>query len=410
LRITGKPNLLKEINKKIVLNATISQGPIYKAKLAELTKISKPTIAKLVDSLVKDSLLKEVGYGKPSQLGGTKPLLYEFNADAAYVIGSQIRIEEIITAVTDCKARILFKVIKPIKIDYTVEQVVRIISDSFNEVIRNLHMEGKRLLGVGIAMHGIVDHERGILKFAPHFKRWPRDVEFAAMIKNITASPVLIDNDSRMQACGEKWFGAGGKARNLIAIETGPGISIGVMIDNKLYRGKNSVAGEIGHTTLNPYGPKCFCGNTGCFEVMASTDRLLKMAKEQLRYNKSSFVYEYSKGNPDSVNLDLIFDALNKEDRFAQKLISDIGYWLGLGIANIIANYDPDLIVIHGEYIKGGKFLLDKIFEVIKVHMLPEIPKKTDIIYSELGKDVGVIGAVSMVLKDLFLLSLPQVV
>src|SRR4030042_5684309 len=102
MRITGKPNLLKEINKKIVINATISHGAVYKAKLAELTKISKPTIAKLVDSLVKDNLLKEIGYGEPSQLGGKKPLLYEFNADAAYVIGSHIRIAEIITAITDC--------------------------------------------------------------------------------------------------------------------------------------------------------------------------------------------------------------------------------------------------------------------------------------------------------------------
>jgi len=157
--------------------------------------------------------------------------------------------------------------------------------------------------------------------------------------------------------------------------------------------------------TINPDGSLCYCGGKGCWETMASTGRLIDITAMRLKDNPDSRVYKVVNGDPKSLTLDIIFKAADEKDKFAMDILGEIGYWLGLGIANVISSLDPEVVIIHGEMIQGGELLLRRIKDTVKQKILPKIIKDVDIIYSKLGNDVGLIGAISIVIREILLLS-----
>lgn len=399
MKISGKPSLIKKINKNIVLNIIREKGSISRAELSKITGISKPTMSNIIRSLKKDKLIIKTGIGPPAVGGSRRPVLYSFNKKFGYVIGSQIRVNEIVTILTDFNGEIKSKTIIKIGSSRDEKSVLNKLFKSFEFVQEDIRVGRKDLKGIGIGMHGVVDYKKGILFFAPHFPEWRKDMHFTEIVQDRFGVSTYIDNYCRMQVCAEKLFGLGKNYSNIVAIETGAGLAAGIIIKGDIYRGK-IVAGEIGHTTINPDGPRCFCGGRGCFEVMVSSNTLKESIKKNVLNHKGSILYKKFGNKIDQIKLKDIFKAYVLGDKFAEGKMNEIEYWFAIGIANTILSYDPEIVIIQGDYVGATDKFVKRIEEKISRNIFPYLGVKPNIKLSKLGKYVGPIGSVSLVLSQ----------
>lgn len=201
-----------------------------------------------------------------------------------------------------------------------------------------------------------------------------------------------------MLVCAEKIFGLGKDFNNIVVINTEEGIGTGIILKGDIYRGHNFVAGEIGHTIINPDGPKCYCGKNGCVEVMISTKALRDNINNKIRDNKDSILYKKFAKDLASIKLKDIYEAYISGDEFVENVMSDIEYWFTIFISSIVLNYNPE-IIIQGDYIKASDKFIHRINERINKYILPSLSIKPIIKYSNLGKFAGPLGSVSLVLN-----------
>lgn len=401
MTLSGKPSLMKKINKNIILNLIREQGPISRAKLSIITKISRPTMSNLIESLKKEEIIIEKGIGPVNKKGGKKPVLYEFNKKYGYVIGSQLRINEIKTIISDFNADILYETTLEIENDRNKEAILKKIFDTFEEVIKGSGVERKSIKGIGLGLSGIVDTKNGLLVSSSHFPGLGKNLEIAKLIENEFKIKTYIDNSARMMSCAEKIFGAGRKFDNVVTIDTEEGIGAGVIIRGDIYRGFNFLAGEIGHTIIDPNGPKCYCGKNGCAEIMISTKILLDKIKSNISNHKKCILYEKFYDNPDKIVLKDVFDAYTSGDDFVCSVFEEIEDWFSIIIGNIMLVYSPEAIIISGEYVDGSSKFVDRLRKKSVKKILPALDIQPNIILSSLGKSAGPIGSVSLVLNQM---------
>lgn len=398
-RQTAKPSLLKRINLNTVLNTIRLKGPISRASLSRTIGISKPTMSNIIKSLEKDGLIIKAGIGESTAEGGKKPVLYKFNKDYGYIIGAEIRINEILVVLSNYEAIILSSVVTEIGENRSKKEVIKKLFDSFELVIKKAKVKKNNLKGIGVGLHGIVDHKKGTLISAPHFPEWGKNINFSKKIKDKYKVKTYIDNQDRMLVCAEKIFGLGRKYNNIVAIGSEEGIGAGIIIKGDIYRGNDFIAGEIGHTIINPDGPKCSCGKAGCAEVMISTKILKENIKTHIKNNKDSILYKKFKDDINSIKLKDIFEAYVSDDRFTEDIMSDIEHYFEIFIANIILHYNPEIIIIEGDYVEASNKFIKRIEDNINDQIFPNLKIKPNIKLSELGRFAGPLGSVSLILS-----------
>jgi N-acetylglucosamine repressor len=401
MKISGKPSLMKKINKNILLNLIREKGPISRAKLSKITKISRPTISNLIESLEKDNLIVERGIGDSKKVG-KKPVLYEFNKNCGYVIGCQIRINEIETVVSNFNADILYENTTEIGEKRDSKSVMKKLFDNFENVIDKSSIDKNDIKGIGLGLSGIVDNKNGLLKYSSHFPEFGKDFEISRFIEAKFNIKTYIDNSARMMACAEKIFGSGRDYNNIVTIDTEEeAIGSGVIIWGNVYRGFDYLAGEIGHITVDPDGPECYCGNNGCAEKMISTKTLLKKIKSNFLRNKNSIIYKNFRDIPDKIALKDIFNAYIDGDDFVCSVFEEIEDWFSIIIGNVILTYSPEVIIIAGDYTGGSEKFIKRLKEKSAKRVFPSLDIKPNILLSKLGKSAGPIGSVSLVLKQM---------
>jgi len=395
-----KQKTLKRINRKVILNILRNSGKVSISELSKKVNLSKPTLMNIMNYYIKKGIVVITGKGSSTVEGGKKPNIFKLNSSAGYAIGMAILANKLISIITDLKGKILEKISVNLKTDEKFSSVLEKINNSYKQLVNN---NGKKIIGVAVGTYGITNSDSGIVIFSPHFPSWGENIELKKKISeqlpNKTA--VFIDNGVRFQAFAEKTFGAAKKEENIIAIQAGKGLAAGVIAENKIKRGRHYIVGEIGHMVINPEDKEvCACGGKGCFEVMVSTRRILRIAKEKFNDYPESLIF--NEKDIDKINMYDIFGALKKKDKLATELIDDVINWFAIGISNIILTNDPQIVIIQGIFTKAGKYFLDNLKEKINKISLQKIKKETDIKYSELGDNVCALGASSYVLYKYF--------
>lgn len=398
-----KQKTLKQINRKVILNILRNLGELSIADLSKEVNLSKPTLMTIMNYYIENKLVVIAGKGNSTEEGGKKPNIYKFNADGGYAIGMIISANRLSTVITNLKSKILDKISVTLKTDEEFDSVLKKIIDSYNNLVNNANIDRKRIVGLAIGAYGITNFTEGKVIFSPHFPSWGKDLMLKEKImeqipENI---PVMVDNHSRFQVFAEKILGLAKDKNNVVAIQAGIGLVAGVIIENEIKRGNHYLIGEIGHMIVDPEAREiCACGGKGCFEAMASTSRILRMAKDKYKEYPDSIIF--NNNSPDGIDIYDIFDASNKGDRLALDLMDDVIKWFGIGISNIILMYDPQVMVIQGIFTKAGKYFLENLRKKINKISLFSIKRETEIKYSELGDKAGVLGAASYVLSKYF--------
>jgi len=203
----------------------------------------------------------------------------------------------------------------------------------------------------------------------------------------------VLENDANAAAIGESQFGAGRDARDFIYITVSTGIGGGIVIDRRIYTGSIGTAGELGHMVISDSGPLCNCGNTGCWEVLASGTALAREARRLIESGAETTMLTYAGGQIEKVTAEVIHEAAMAGDQLGGKLIARTAYYLGVGLANLINIFNPELIVIGGGLSNIGDMLLLPAFEEAGRRAFPHSFRAARFARAELGRNSGVIGA-----------------
>src|SRR3954452_14096312 len=234
---------------------------------------------------------------------------------------------------------------------------VRKVEDTIVDLVGSF-AEQYDVAAVGIGAAGFVDVTRTVVMFSPHLD-WRRE-PLRARIAERVRIPVVVDNDANTMALAECRFGAGRGHRFVLCITLGTGIGGALVLDNRVYRGANGMAGEFGHMQVVPDGRRCECGNRGCWEQYASGNALVREARELVRANSpvAHHLRDLVEGDADALEGPAITEAARAGDPLSIELIAEVGTWLGVGLAGLTAAFDPHCIVIGGGVSAAGDLLV----------------------------------------------------
>ncbi|MFO7814464.1 MAG: ROK family protein [Halanaerobiales bacterium] len=316
-----------------------------------------------------------------------------------YYIGIDIGGTKILTALADEKGLILNKAQKQTESDKGEKTIISNIKDSIDRVINNSSIKKKDVKRIGVGSPGPLDLEKGLIIENSNLS-WT-NVPIVKILEDMTGIPVILENDANAAALGEKHFGAGREADNIVYLTISTGIGGGIIIDKKIFHGGKGNAGEVGHMTLIPDSNyQCGCGNYGCFEAVASGTAIARRGREVLKKEADSLIKEYSENNPDRVDAPLIAAAARAGDKQAVEIFKLTGCLLGVGISNVVNLFDPEIVVLGGGVMHAQELFIDELRATLQERALTSNLENLQVKEVGLGKDTGVMGAVAVAMGD----------
>ncbi|MGB9679993.1 MAG: ROK family protein [Thermoanaerobacteraceae bacterium] len=312
-----------------------------------------------------------------------------------FICGIDLGGTKISTGIINEKGELLNIIKIPTMAEQGPTTVIERIYKSVLMVLEKAKLNISDLKGIGIGSPGPIDAKKGIIIDPPNLPGW-NNINIVDILSDYFNLKVKLENDANAAAIAEHLFGAGRKTDNFVYITVSTGIGGGVIIDGKLYNGANSNAAEIGHHTINFEGPRCNCGNYGCFEAYASGTAIAKFAKEGINNGVKTKIIDLSVNN--DIKAEHIFEAASLKDKFAEELVNNEAFYLGIGISNIMAFYSPGRIAIGGGLSNQWDMFYDKMMETIRKRALKSNANICEVVKSELGSSVGVIGAAALIL------------
>jgi glucokinase len=273
-----------------------------------------------------------------------------------------------------------------------VQPVISRIFTAIDSILSSRRMTVPELAAMSIACAGGIDSENGIVSQSPNLPGW-RNVPLRNIITERYKVNTFLLNDANAAAIGEHRLGAGRGTRNLFYMTVSTGIGGGIIIENRLYAGASGVAGEIGHMTVDPNGPKCSCGNFGCLERMVSGKAVATDAIKRIREGAKSSLVGIEKGKIDDITAEKVSKAAYDGDSLALEIIARAANYLGTGVVNLVNLLNPEIVVIGGGLSKIGDLLFNPVREAVKERAFELASQIVHIVPAELGDDAGVLGA-----------------
>jgi predicted NBD/HSP70 family sugar kinase len=262
---------MKYRNRQTILSI-ISRDPISRAELARKTGLTRAAISIIVDDLIDNGIILEIGATESEC--GRKPVLLDIKSDCFFAVGVDISRAGCRCGIVDLKGKVRQK--KEININSkSVDQAVEAIGMAVNKLVKNSGIPKEKILGIGVSCPGPVDISSGTVLNPPNFDLW-HGVDLVGRLKKKLDYSIYLENISMSLAIAEKNFARGTEFKNFILLAVDDGIGAGIIIDNKPYRGARGFGGEIGHTSIDMNGRKCSCGNRGCVEIYGCIPSILK--------------------------------------------------------------------------------------------------------------------------------------
>ena len=388
----GNRELIKEINRNLVLNLIKDQGPISRTDLARLSGLSPASVSGITADLMAINIVQETGEGESS--GGRRPVLLRLNAQAGYVVGLKLMENAISIALTDLDARVLNHAVfygDPLEVQsLSVETILGRIIDAVEKTIADSQVEWEQVLGIGIGMAGSIDGENGICRYSPFFK-W-RHEPIAQPLADHFGLPVYVENDVNTLTIAEKWFGFGYDAQHFIVVTVGRGIGAGIITNGQFYRGALGSAGEFGHIPIGSVD-----GRVVTLESVASDPAVLGQVRKLIAQRQPTIL-----AGDDTLTMAAVTAAADAGDALAQQVLAEAGRWLGIGIATLINILSPERIIVGGEGVQAGEWRLAPMCAAIKEFAFDGLADQLEIVVEPSGDETWARGAATLVLGEIF--------
>lgn len=376
-----------DVNRSRVLTALCDHGPLSRAELARLAGVPRATIGTIAQGLVDDGLLEECepvrGAGKVGKPG--RPLWFRVDAGlcAAVAFGG----DSVEVALVNARGDVLHRV--EVACDTARAASGVLVAAVVGGVAQVVAAAPAPLLGIGVAVPGVCDPATGtVIGSGPVPGAQGRAL--ADALEAAHDLPVLVDNDARAQALGEKWFGDGRGVATFAAVQTGTGLGVGLVLHGELYRGADGATGELGHTVVALDGAPCHCGLVGCWETIAT-----------LRWLRAEAA---TTGLPGATSLDAAaLVALDSEP--ARALLARYADHLAVGLVTLVHLLAPTRLLLHGDVVGGGEVLRALVAERVTARSLAHVGASVEVLLSSLDQDAALLGAAGLVLSQRFTLA-----
>jgi len=316
------------------------------------------------------------------------------------VIGIDLGGTKISTALVDSAGEIIAYDYRETHATEGIQAVIGRILGGAREVMAQAGMKQSQVAAVGIGAPGPLDIGTGVVVAPPNLPGWDC-VPLKRLIEDGLGITTFLENDANAAALGEHRFGAGRGVEHMIYVTVSTGIGGGLILDERLYHGASGMAGEIGHTTVMPYGPLCGCGNRGCLEALASGTAIARQARERIARGVPTLIADLAEGAPARITAKLVAEAASQGDVEARDILAEAMYYLGIGMANLVNLFNPQLIVIGGGLTNIGELLFGPVRRAIDLRAFPAQAQAVRVVQAELGDSVGVLGAAAVALAQI---------
>jgi len=301
---------------------------------------------------------------------------------------------KVLGCVVNSKEGIIARVKKPTDPTATRKKYVHQLAEVVYNQIEKTHINRKKIKAVCLGIPGTVNPETGVIGLAPNLGL--KNFNIKKMLEAEVSYPVLIENDVNLGALGVKNFGVGKKAKNMLAVFVGTGIGGGLIIDGKMYRGSNYVAGEIGHMLVEKNGPKCGCGRKGCFEAIASRTAIVNKIIKDIKSGKLSKLSKLVKSG-ERIRSKSLASAVKSGDKVVRKRINEGCEVIGGVLASISNLLNLDMIVLGGGMIEAlDYYMMPLIKKSFSDHVMNDSAKGLKIVASKLGDDAAIFGGIAL--------------
>lgn len=364
-----------------------------RAELEALTRLSPSTVSKVVRRLLESGYATEAGLipstgGRPSKQLAIRP-------QARCAIGAELSLQRLRVAVTDLNAAIatIYEVDAP---GSDIERIAEALGDLIAQAIDDVGRS--QIVGVGVAVPGVADtgHGRMVLYSDLNLRDFPLGERIFAR----TGFFPLLYNRSTSAAMGEKWQGDGNNVQSLFYLALDAGISGGLILRGQSYQGASPAVGEIGHCTVLPDGPTCFCGNRGCLQTVASSGALAQRARAQIKQGRPSALSAAVDGHLDLIDGLMVLRAAHAGDALAIQILAEAADYIGAAVGNLINLVSPEMVVLGGPMVWAcPEPWVEMIRTSIQRRTLAVTIQGTQIVVSQLGRDSRCIGAAALTIR-----------
>jgi predicted NBD/HSP70 family sugar kinase len=378
--------------KKKLIKSLYFGGTLSSADLSGIAQKNLQITSKAINELVDEGSVLAAGYAHST--GGRCPQLFSLKPDLMYVIA--VAMDQLSTRITlvDMKNNFVGKIIE---LDLVLSNRLSLVDElgsHLNQFILDSGIPKSKIGGIGIGMPGFVDSEKGI----NHSFLKVQEGSIVSILEKITKLPVSIDNDSSLIALAEFKIGAAQGKQNVMVVNIGWGIGLGMILNEKIYRGNDGLAGELSHIPLFTNDKICSCGKMGCLETETSLLVVVEKAMKGLSEGKPSILKNLNSENVEEAAR-LILNAAIQGDTFAIELISEAGYNIGRGIAILVHILNPQTIILSGRGSVGGKLWTTPIQQALNEHCIPKIAENLNTEISTLGTLAELYGAAALVME-----------
>lgn len=374
----GAGSVSGDMTRTAVLAVLARQGPLSRAEVAERLGLSPATVTSITRRLLADGMVSEGG--PRTQPTGRPSIPVALVPDSAHALGVQVAREHVTVALTRLDASVVRGFRRAF--DPTAPDAVGRLTDLIRAQIDDAARRGLPLLGVGVAVPGVVEPETGTLRMSVRLG-WT-GLPLAATLRDALGLPVLVDNDISAVTATERLYGPGADCADFLLVAIGQGIGLGMVLDGAPYRGADGAAGEFGHLPVLPDGPVCSCGNRGCLETQVSTESLLRRAAELGILAPGA-------------DLDQLGRAADDGRPAAVALLAEAGELLGRALAGAINLLGPRLVIVIGEIAPLWPRLAEPFDRALAAHLLPCV-RQTRIDVRPWDDDLIAVAAAGIVL------------
>jgi predicted NBD/HSP70 family sugar kinase len=389
-------DLTKELNRRLILEQIRRREPISRSEIVDATGLSKAAVSSIVAELMEAGLVEESG--SQSTAVGRPRILLSLIPDAAFTVGAELTNQECRVILTNLRAEPVARFVQPVtSTDLSVETLLEILQKSVQRVTAGVDAE--QILALGLCVPGIVDPAAGQVAFSVLLP-W-RNVSLGLAAAPHFTYPVAVFSRGNAATWGERWYGAGQRATNMLYVRVGTAIVGGLVVNGQPYLGQGFGAGELGHVTVQPDGALCRCGNQGCLATVATVDTLLSRVSQLLREDRDNPLWSRIHDDLNSLTLEDVIWAAEADNPTALQALAECGRWLAIAIASAVNLLNLDMVIIGGPLEQAGEKLLGPLRAELGQRALPTHLARVEVVPSALKEDAPSIGAASLVLHEL---------
>jgi predicted NBD/HSP70 family sugar kinase len=379
---------MRSHNSRLLLKMLWRAGELSRADLARGSGLSRSTVSAIVAELLDAGIVSESHVARSQ--GGRPPIVLRIEAERFFILGLELGASHITALRVDLRGRVRHQASVSHDVEQDPDGAQAALLQLTDEMVASAGEAA--LVGIGLAVPCPVDPRRPDLLSPRILPKWT-DVRLGALLHHRYSAPVLVDNDANLGAVAERWWGAGQHSDDFSYVKVATGVGAGHIFDGHVYRGAFGIAGEIGHTAIDPNGPSCRCGRSGCLETMIGSASLVARARARVAAGEPSSLARAP------ITMDALLAAAREGDPLAADIVGRAGHFLGIAVANLVNLLNPSLIVLGGHLTEAGSLVLDPLHRVLAERVLGSSMEVAAVEISTMGRTAVALGAATAVLQ-----------